>query len=101
MSDYYVVLGVEKNIEATRIKKAYRKLALQWHPHKNPSIDKRVEKEFKEISEIYEAHANGGTIPLDSGYKMVQEYWTGLINTTFLKIIPFLSTTMFIHVGLC
>ena len=50
--DYYEVLGVDKNASANDIKKAYRKLAIQYHPDKNPS-DKEAEEKFKEAAEAY------------------------------------------------
>lgn len=51
--DYYEVLGVEKNADDATIKKAYRKLAMQFHPDKNPD-NKEAEEKFKEASEAYE-----------------------------------------------
>ncbi|MDR2864744.1 MAG: molecular chaperone DnaJ [Spirochaetaceae bacterium] len=51
--DYYEVLGVEKNAAKDDIKKAYRKLAIQYHPDKNPG-DKTAEEKFKEATEAYE-----------------------------------------------
>ncbi|XP_054622396.1 dnaJ homolog subfamily B member 6b [Dunckerocampus dactyliophorus] len=54
MVDYYHVLGVHKNATPADIKKAYRKLALKWHPDKNPENKEEAEKRFKELSEAYE-----------------------------------------------
>ena len=51
--DYYEVLGVAKNASADEIKKAYRKMALKYHPDKNPG-DKSAEEKFKEAAEAYE-----------------------------------------------
>lgn len=54
MGDYYQVLGVQREASADDIKKAYRKLALKWHPDKNPDNKTEAEKKFKELSEAYE-----------------------------------------------
>ncbi|MBN2645099.1 MAG: J domain-containing protein [Desulfuromonadaceae bacterium] len=51
-ADYYATLGVAKNATEQEIKKAYRKLAVKYHPDKNPG-DKQAEERFKEISEAY------------------------------------------------
>ncbi len=51
--DYYQVLGVNKSASADEIKKAFRKLALKYHPDRNPG-DKAAEAKFKELSEAYE-----------------------------------------------
>ena len=50
--DYYKTLGIEKSTSTEDIKKAYRKLALKWHPDKNPN-NKGAEEKFKKISEAY------------------------------------------------
>ncbi|GAB4246066.1 MAG: J domain-containing protein [Acidobacteriota bacterium] len=50
--DYYAILGVDRNASADEIKKAYRKLAKQYHPDRNPG-DKQAEERFKEIQEAY------------------------------------------------
>lgn len=55
--DYYKTLGVEKNASQDEIKKAYRKLAIKYHPDKNPN-NKAAEEKFKEITEAYEVLSN-------------------------------------------
>ncbi len=55
--DYYEILGVSKNADKTEIKKAYRKIALKYHPDKNPG-DKSAEEKFKEAAEAYEILSN-------------------------------------------
>lgn len=54
--DYYKILGVQKGDDEKKIKTAYRKLALKWHPDKNAESDEskaRAEKMFKEINEAW------------------------------------------------
>lgn len=58
MGEYYEVLGVAVDSTEEDIKKAYRKLALRWHPDKNPEDRDSAEARFKEISEAYEVLSN-------------------------------------------
>src|SRR3954453_23081490 len=51
--DYYATLGVARDASAEDLKKAYRKLAMQHHPDRNPG-DKKAEAKFKEINEAYD-----------------------------------------------
>jgi DnaJ family protein B protein 4 len=51
--DYYNILKVDKNATEDDLKKAYRKLAMKWHPDKNPTNKKEAEANFKQISEAY------------------------------------------------
>lgn len=51
--DYYEVLGVDKNASEDQIKKAYRKIAIKYHPDRNPG-DKKAEEKFKEAAEAYD-----------------------------------------------
>ena len=52
--DYYEILGVGRDADAEEIRKSYRKLAVKYHPDKNPG-DKQAEEKFKELGEAYEA----------------------------------------------
>ncbi len=55
--DYYEVLGVDRSADAESIKKAYRKMAIKYHPDKNPN-DPSAEEKFKEAAEAYEVLSN-------------------------------------------
>jgi DnaJ family protein B protein 4 len=52
--DYYKILQVDRNANDEDLKKAYRKLAMKWHPDKNLNNKKEAEAKFKQISEAYE-----------------------------------------------
>ncbi len=55
---YYETLEVERNADETKLKSAFRKLAMKWHPDKNPG-DASSEVRFKEINEAYEVLKDG------------------------------------------
>src|SRR5512139_1104079 len=55
--DYYEILGVPKTATEEQIKKAYRKLALKYHPDRNPG-NKQAEEKFKELTEAYQVVSN-------------------------------------------
>lgn len=54
MADYYKILKVSKNAPVEEIRRAYKKLALKWHPDKNPNNQTEANRRFREISEAYE-----------------------------------------------
>ena len=52
--DFYAILGVGRNATADEIKKAYKKMALKWHPDRNPNSQKEATEKFKEVSEAFQ-----------------------------------------------
>lgn len=58
--DYYEILGVKKTATDQELKSAYRKMALKWHPDKNPKNKAEAEKTFKEINEAYQILSDKG-----------------------------------------
>lgn len=54
--DYYKILQVDRTAKDDDLKKAYRKLAMKWHPDKNPNNKKDAEAKFKQISEAYDVN---------------------------------------------
>ena len=65
--DYYEVLGVDKSADKDTIKKAYRKLAIKYHPDRNPG-DKEAEDKFKEATEAYEVLSDDQKRPIYDQY---------------------------------
>jgi len=52
--DYYKILQIHRNAKEEDIRKAYRRLAIKWHPDKNPNNKKEANDKFKQISEAYD-----------------------------------------------
>uniref|UniRef100_A0A1B6E987 J domain-containing protein n=1 Tax=Clastoptera arizonana TaxID=38151 RepID=A0A1B6E987_9HEMI len=75
MVDYYKVLEVTKHSSTSDIKKAYRRLALKWHPDKNPDNPDEANKKFKEISEAYEVLSD------DKKRRMYDQYGKDGLNS--------------------
>ncbi len=77
--DYYATLGVNKNASADEIKKAFRKLAVKYHPDRNPD-DKQAEERFKEISEAYEVLSDAEK---RKKYDQFGQYWKQASQSTW------------------
>ena len=74
--DYYEILGVAKNADEAEIKKAYRKMALKYHPDKNPG-DSEAEEKFKEAAEAYEILSNSEK---RAQYVLVTQEWDKVVS---------------------
>ena len=85
--NYYEMLELTKNASEADIKKAYRKLALKWHPDKNPNNQKEAETRFKEISEAYEV--------------LSDSKWTYKLIQNPLLAQYFVFVCLFSHLFLC
>ena len=75
--DYYDVLGIAKSASKDEIKKAYRKLAMKWHPDRNSENTKEAEARFKEIAEAYSVLSD------DKKRKVFDQYGEDGINNQF------------------
>ena len=95
--DYYRVLKVDKSATDDDLKKAYRKLAMKWHPDKNPNNKKEAEAKFKQISEAYEVGFPSSTF--DSLFLSLSlcllAYLLLLLRVSSLKDIPVLCIFFF------
>ena len=80
--DYYKILGVKRNAKGKDLKKAYRKLALKWHPDKNIANKELATKKFTAISEAYEVLSDPVTFCVFKKQLLVVHYTIVLINYT-------------------
>ncbi|XP_074551789.1 dnaJ homolog subfamily B member 2 isoform X2 [Halichoeres trimaculatus] len=88
MVDYYNVLGVSKSATQDDIKKAYRKLALKWHPDKNPDNKEEAEKKFKEVAEAYEVLSDKSKRDEYDRYGNDRMRYTGSSSSDFSSDFP-------------
>ncbi|XP_067370860.1 dnaJ homolog subfamily B member 2 isoform X2 [Channa argus] len=88
MVDYYNVLGVSKTASQDDIKKAYRKLALKWHPDKNPDNKEEAERKFKEVAEAYEVLSDTSKRDAYDRYGNERMRHTGTSSSDFSSDFP-------------
>ena len=100
--NYYVILEIPKNSNLTTIRRAYKKLALKYHPDKNPDNKEESEKKFKEISEAYQVLSDEnkrknydiyGTTPDSDTFKSPEELFSQLFAGLGPDIGAFLTST--------
>ncbi|XP_004555561.1 dnaJ homolog subfamily B member 2 isoform X2 [Maylandia zebra] len=92
MVDYYSILGVSKTATQDDIKKAYRKLALKWHPDKNPDNKEEAEKKFKEVAEAYEVLSDKSKRDAYDRYGNDRMRHTGSSSSDFTEMPGFTFT---------
>ena len=90
IQNYYKVLGIQKNASLAEIKAAYRKLALKFHPDRNPDNKAEAEKKFREIETAYSVlvdplkrkeYDEGRAAALtDKPRQFTEQLWQGIIN---------------------
>ncbi|KAM3607104.1 uncharacterized protein V6R79_001784 [Siganus canaliculatus] len=88
MVDYYDILGVPRAASQDDIKKAYRKLALKWHPDKNPDNKEEAERKFKELAEAYEVLSDKSKRDEYDRYGSDRVRHTGSSSTDFSSDFP-------------
>ncbi|XP_056280034.1 dnaJ homolog subfamily B member 2 [Pseudoliparis swirei] len=88
MVDHYNVLGVSKTASQDDIKKEYRKLALKWHPDKNPDNKEEAERKFKELSEAYEVLSDTSKRDAYDRYGNEKIRHTGSSTSDFSSDLP-------------
>lgn len=69
--DYYTILKVDKSATEDDLKKSYRRLAMKWHPDKNPNSKTEAEAKFKQISEAYEASVSPCSFIFQSSFSLI------------------------------
>lgn len=92
MVDYYKILGVPKTASQEDIKKAYRKLALKWHPDKNPDNKEEAEQKFKELAEAYEVLSDKTKRDSYDRFGNDHMHYTGTPNADFSDFPGFTFT---------
>ncbi|XP_033843506.1 dnaJ homolog subfamily B member 2 isoform X2 [Periophthalmus magnuspinnatus] len=92
MVDYYKILGVPKTASQEDIRKAYKQLALRWHPDKNPDNKEEAEKKFKELAEAYEVLSDKSRRDSYDRYGSDNVRHTGSTNADFSDFPGFTFT---------
>ena len=83
--DYYEILGVNKNSDATEIKKSFQKLAMKWHPDRNLNNQEEAKIKFQEINEAYMNLVKNGKV---NGEKYDHNFFKNLFNKINMSMPP-------------